>query len=94
LETAGDTTLNFLSPLEIDTSQPGRVTLRTATQDGHGRARVLLDYDAMKLAPSVERLELTEGRPAQSWGTHLDRLVLRAKSPALKQTWTLRLGQE
>ena len=91
---AGETTLNFLTPLETDISQPGGVTLRTAARSGERPVRVCLEYDATKLAPTVERIELTDGRLAKSWGTHLNRLLLRAKSPALRDAWTLRLAQE
>jgi len=93
-ERAGETTLNFLTPLEADTSQPGQVTLRTEARSGQRPVRVRLEYEPAKLAPSVERIELTDGRLAKSWGTHLNRLVLRARSSALKDTWTLRLAQE
>ena len=39
-------------------------------------------------------LVFADGRLAKSWGTHLNRLVLRAKSSALKDAWTLRVTQE
>jgi hypothetical protein len=55
---------------------------------------VRLEYDTMKLAPRVERIELSDARLARSWGAHLNRLVLRAESPALKDAWTLRLIHE
>ena len=93
-ETGGGTTLNFLTPLDADNSQPGQVTLRPAAQSVRPSVKVRMEYDPTKLAPSIERIALTDGRLAQSWGTHLNRLVLRAKSPALQDTWTLRLGQE
>lgn len=93
-ETSGETTLNLLTPLETDTAQPGLVTLRVAAQNGRPSVKVRMEYDATKLAPSVERIALTDARLTKSWGTHLNRLLLRARSPALKDTWTLRLAQE
>jgi hypothetical protein len=93
-ETAGETTLNFLTPLEVDTSKPGRITLRAGAQSAQRPVRVRLEYDTMKLAPRVERIELSDARLARSWGAHLNRLVLRAESPALKDAWTLRLIHE
>ena len=93
-ETAGETTLNFLTPLEGDTGKPGQVTLRTTAQSGRRPVTVRLEYDAAKLAPRLERIELNDSRLAKSWGTHLNRLVFHAKSPALKDTWALRLVQE
>ncbi|MBI4658074.1 MAG: heparinase II/III family protein [Verrucomicrobia bacterium] len=92
-ETAGDTTLSFLTPLEVEISQPGQVSLRTASENGQQPVRVRLAFDASKLAPSAERMALTDSRLAKSWGSHLNRLLLRATPPALKDTWTLRLTQ-
>jgi hypothetical protein len=93
-EAAGETTLNFLTPLAADTSRPGRVSLRTTAQSGQRPVRVRLEYEAAKLAPPVERIELSDGRLAKSWGTHLNRLVLRATTPAPKDAWTLRVIPE
>ena len=93
-ETAGETTQKFLTPLEADTRQPGRITLRTVPQSGQRPVRVRLEYDPTKLAPGLERIELSDGRLAKSWGTHLNRLVLRGTSSALKDAWTLRVIRE
>ena len=93
-ETAGETALSFLTPLDADTSQPGQVRLRTAAQSGQQGVKVRLEYDAAKLAPKVELIALTDGRLAKSWGAHLNRLVFRARMPALKDTWTLRIAED
>jgi hypothetical protein len=87
-ETVGETTLNFLTPLDADTGKPGQVTLRTAAQNSQRPVTMRLEYDATKLAPRLERIELQDVRLAKSWGTHLNRLVFRAKSPAQKDNWT------
>ncbi|HEY5913646.1 MAG TPA: heparinase II/III family protein [Verrucomicrobiae bacterium] len=90
-ETSGETTLNLLTPLEADTSQPGQVTLHGIPESGPSRLNVRLEYDATKLAPTVDRIPMTDPRLAKSWGTNLNHLILHARSPALKDTWTLRL---
>lgn len=90
-ESGGDTTLNFLTPLEADTSRPGRVILQRAPQADAPAVKVALDYDAAKLVPRLERIDLNDARLAKSWGSHLNRLVLRATTPALKDAWTLRV---
>ena len=92
-ETNGETTLNFLTPLEADTSQPGQVILHTVAQSGRPQIKVRLEYDATKLAPTVERIPMTDSRLARSWGTHLNRLILHARSPSLKDSWVLRLRE-
>jgi hypothetical protein len=63
-------------------------------QNSQRLIRVRLEYEATKLAPSVERIELSDTRLAKSWGTRLNRIVLSAKSPTLKDTWTLRVTKE
>ena len=93
-ETVGETALNFLTPLEADISQPGQVSLHTPVESSQRLVKVRLEYDAAKLTPQVERIPLTDARLAKSWGMHLNRLVLRARSPALQDTWTLRISEE
>jgi hypothetical protein len=92
--TAGETTLNFLTPLVVDTTQAGRVALRGGSEGGKPATSVHLDYDATKLAASVERVTLSDGNLKGTWGDHLNRLILRAKSPVLKDAWTLRVARD
>ena len=92
-ETGGETTLNLLTPLEADASQPGQVILHTTADNAQPLVSARLEYDATKLAPTVDRIPMTDARLARSWGTHLNRLVLHARSAALKDTWTLRLTE-
>ena len=91
-EAAGETSLNFLTPLECDLSTAGQVALRPAKAGDFPKLR--LEFEASQLAPKVERIELTDARLARSWGTHLNRLVLRAQSPTLQDTWRVRLISE
>lgn len=93
-EATGETTSNFLTPLDVDSTQPGHVTLSRSSQNGRAPVKVRLDYDADKLIPTVERIELTDSQLARSWGSHLHRLILHARSPTVSDTWTLRLAQE
>jgi hypothetical protein len=92
-EISGETALNFLTPLEADTDQPGQVILHTIAQTGRPLVSVRLEYDATKLSPTVDRIPMTDARLAKSWGTHLNHLVLRGRSPSLKDTWRLRLEE-
>ena len=92
-EISGETTLNLLTPLEADTSQSGQVILHGITQSGPSPPGLRLEYDATKLAPTVDRIPMTDARLAKSWGTSLNHLVLHARSGASKDTWTLRLTE-
>ncbi len=93
-EITGDTSLNFLTPLEADTRQRGLVTLSRAANNDQPACRMRLEYDPTKLAAQAGRIALDDGRLAKAWGSHLNRLVLRAKSPVLRDVWSLRLIQE
>lgn len=90
----GDTTLNFITPLEVEVTQPGVLILRGTAEGRPAAAPLRLEHDATKLIPAVERIELTDGRLRRSWGSHLNRLVLRAREASLVDTWTLRIAQE
>jgi hypothetical protein len=93
-EIIGETTLNFLTPLEADLTQAGQVVLHTMTQSGGMPVSARLEYDSTKLAATVDRIPMDDARLAKSWGTHLNRLVLHAHSPSLKDAWTLRLKEK
>ncbi len=93
-EAVSATTLNFLTPLEADLSRPGQVILASPAGSTQPPVRVRLEYDAASLAPVVERLELNDTRLAKAWGTHLNRVVLQARTAAVKDQWTVRLTQE
>jgi hypothetical protein len=92
-DTSGETTLNFLTPLEAETDQPGQVILHTIAQSERPQVSVRLQYNATKLTPTLERIPMTDARLAKSWGSHLNRLVLHARSPSLKDMWTLQLTE-
>lgn len=85
-QASGETSLNFMTPIAPDIKQAGSVllTVKDATA-------VRLEYDAAKLVPNVERMELDDGRLARSWSTGMYRVVLRAKVGALKDIWKLRV---
>ena len=92
-QTTGETSLNFLTPLEVQPStSPNELILTTAgSASGDRPVRVRVEFAASKLEPTVERIPLTDNRLAHSWGTHLNRLVFRGKAPTLKDTWNLRV---
>lgn len=89
-ELTGETQLHYLTPMELDVSQPGKVVLfRGQSQPPQDRLR--LEYDATILNPSVERIPLTDPRLIQSWGTQLRQLRFHPRRGSLQARWTLRL---
>lgn len=91
-EVAGPTTLNYLTPLEIEIVKPGLLNLKTAKTETGKPLLLQFEYDADKLSPSVEPV-LTENddRLAKVWGHHLNRLILRTTQALKKQECHIRL---
>lgn len=87
----GPTSQNLMTPLEVTLAQPGQLRFKLPPSDGQSERQVLLTYDPAKLTPEIERRELDDERLAKVWGSHLNRIVLRAQTGVLKDTWTLRL---
>ena len=54
-----------------------------------GRKLILLRYDASKLRPETERVDLQDGKLSEVWGPHLNRFRLITKSSAKKDTLPL-----
>ncbi|MHC1769387.1 MAG: hypothetical protein AB9869_34740 [Verrucomicrobiia bacterium] len=91
-EITGETTLNFLTPLDAAV-EAGRVVL-SSSDSRRPRVGLRLEFDASKLKPTVERIQLNDTRLANSWGSHLNRLILYAQDQAPKDTWRLRIVRE
>ncbi len=72
-EITGDTSLNFLTPLEADTRQRGLVTLSLTANNDQPAIRMRLEYDPTKLAAQAGRIALDDDRLAKAWGNHLNR---------------------
>jgi hypothetical protein len=46
-------------------------------------------YDAEKLTPSVETINITDTRMIHVWGNRLYRILLSAPNPLQQDTWKL-----
>lgn len=87
----GVTALNLLTPLEV-TCAPGHVVLRTPESSKHP-VNLKLEFDGAKLAASVERIDLSDARLVHSWGSHLNRLVLKPAVPSIRDVWKYTLAR-
>jgi hypothetical protein len=84
---SGETMLTLMTASEVTLSQPGNLTL-TGKDEAFGSATIVYDPKIFKVV--TESVALDDQRLARSWGTeHLTRILLKAKSPAKKGTWTV-----
>ena len=84
---------NFITPMEAKI-EPGKIVLRSTGEVKSSPTTVWLEFDANKLSPTIERIELNDGRLARSWGKSLYRIQLKATSPVLKDVWTFKVRQD
>jgi hypothetical protein len=84
----------LLTPLPVDSSQPGQLVLRSPVEAGRKPWLMRVAYEPAKLVPSVESLKLDDPRLANVWGGNLNRVSLKARLPALRDQWTLRIVLE
>lgn len=82
---------NLVTPMEASIGEAGKIRLHSGGADGKPLVGVTLEFDAEKLSPTIERIDLTDDRLVSSWGKRLNRILLKAKSPVLKDTWRMRV---
>ena len=73
--------LNFLTPLEVDTTQPGKIALSKTTSTD--MKTCYLWYPKDKLEPYVETIVIEDDRLRDSWGSQLRHIVLKATDSML-----------
>ncbi|MCP5119056.1 MAG: hypothetical protein GY953_50275 [bacterium] len=76
-------TQTLMTPCEAATA-PGRLTL-----SGSGFT-LQADFDPNLFTATIEEVEVKDQRLRSSWGARLRRILLTAKNPPAKGTWTLR----
>ncbi len=81
--------LNLMTPLWVDTSNPGRILLADAPS-GPGKEAAIA-YDASQFNASAQEIKLTDERLKSVWGPRLERIVLLSTSSALTGQYKLTL---
>jgi hypothetical protein len=79
-----------MTPWRAQTAQAGELHLETGPLPS-GKVRIV--YDARLLSPEVEEIKIEDGRLKSSWGDRLYRILLTAKAPGNRGSWTLRIVQ-
>ena len=67
--------LNLMTPLSVDTSQPGAV---------HLGGRYVLSFDAHELRATAEEIPISDEHLRSVWGERVERLVLTTQGTALR----------
>jgi hypothetical protein len=90
---AAEVTVSLVTPCAVDISQPGLVKLsERAILDGRVSGSGLVTYDPSIFNAALETIPLTDERMGATWGSELYRVVLTAKNPAQRGTWTYRVS--
>ena len=89
---SGDLILNLLTACDVLLQDGGIIQLKaTELTDGRISGAAQLHYDADKLTAFTEEIVIEDNNLKRIWGNRLTRIVLKAKNPSQKDTWTLRL---
>jgi hypothetical protein len=89
-----DVSLNLMTPCDVTEDRPGVLRLACGRIGGRTGLVVFARFDARAAAATVERLSLDDPALTASWGDHLSRIVLAAREPVQRATWTLTVAKE
>ncbi len=84
-----DIVQSLITPCEIIRSEPGKLILK----DSQTRTELTVRYDSDSLTVETETIPMDDGRLAQMWGSHLNRILLKTKSPIIRGYWTMRFSK-
>ncbi len=76
--------LNLMTPLSVDTSQPGAVRLG---------GRYVLSFDAHELRATAEEIPISDEHLRSVWGERVGRLVLTTQGTALRGSYRVVLRE-
>lgn len=78
---------NFLTPLQPDVSQPGRIVLT----DPANKTKYFIQYNRKEFKASKDIISINDSRMSKIWGHHLYRLILQSNNHALKASFKIRI---
>ena len=87
---AKEITLTLLTPCQVEVRQAGQLLLKTA-EGPEPRTTVQVWFDDGKLKPVLETIPVEDGRLRAVWPERLTRILLKAETPTLQDTWTVRI---
>ena len=87
---AQEITLTLLTPCQAKVQKEGQLLLETV--DGpEPRPAVRVLFDGGKLRPVLETIPVEDGHLRSVWPAQLTRILLKAETPVLQDSWTVRI---
>ncbi len=86
---AREITLSWLTPCQVQELKPGALRLISTMTGGAKAAELDLLYNADDFSVVLEPVLLDDERLSSIWSAGLMRIMLKAKNPALQQSWNL-----
>ena len=86
-ETVNEITLSLMTPCPVTVQNRGTITLK------NGSTMVSLIYNAAKITPDVETINIEDGNLKSVLGNKIYRILFRAERPPLKDEWKLKISQ-
>lgn len=87
---AQEVTLSLMTPCQVREEGRGRLLLATGG-DGKPRTAMRVLYDDGTLAADLEAIAVEDGRLRSVWPEKMKRILLKAKAPAVTDTWRLKI---
>jgi len=81
-----DIQLTLMTVCQVDLDNSGQIHLKHES----GVSLKIL-FDSAKLIPSLETISITDNSLKKVWGDRLKRILLRANSPAARDSWVMRI---
>ena len=80
---------SLITPCNIDREKPGEIILT----DPRTGTRLIVQYDADKLAVQTETVNIDDDSLSEAWGSQMFRILLKSKSTPNRDNWTLRFSK-
>ncbi|MFH1718188.1 MAG: heparinase II/III family protein [Planctomycetota bacterium] len=80
---------SLITPCGIAQDKPGEIVLT----DPQTKTRLTVQYDPDKLAVQTEVIRMDDESLVEIWGPRMSRILLKSKSTAGRDTWTLRFSK-
>jgi hypothetical protein len=87
---AKEITLTLLTPCQVEIQKSGQLLLKTA-EGAEPPSFVQVWCEGGKLKPVLETIPVEDDHLRSVWPERLTRILLKAETPALQDTWTVRI---
>lgn len=86
--------LTLMTACEVALDEPGKITLQYINKNpADSTVTLYVFFDARKLTPKLEQIPINDKILKTMWGDKIMRILLRANSSTIRDSWTLRITQ-